>query len=336
VTLADIALANELAHEVLGRTLDELPPQTRRLLGLVIQMVEEHCAAQQVSRAQHRFSRRAVREYTRWGDTQLKIHLSRLTELEYVLVHRGGRGQSFEYELLFDGETNTDAPHASGLIDIDTLTRDYDAERSGGGAPQSGPSRPSIGTLSGEDRPVPSLAYPEKTSASRSLPPSSCRSKRRVMKWRRSSSSKSRHSLMSMPASRAIRAYAYSITVKPFGSSSSLSLLPVTPSNLRSQYPNPGGAGTWPERTSFVSGFQAMIAFARAHQRTCPRAEFARARRVPDRARKQRVAEFIRQGIRKQAGQARKKRLQEAKGTRIPAGDNGITSGKTFLACAPC
>jgi hypothetical protein len=35
VTRSDIALANRLAHEVLGRSLDELPPQTRRLLGLV-------------------------------------------------------------------------------------------------------------------------------------------------------------------------------------------------------------------------------------------------------------------------------------------------------------
>jgi DNA primase len=172
VTLADVALANELAHEVLGRTLDELPPQTRRLLGLVIKMVEEHCAAQQVSRAQHRFSRRAVREYTRWGDTQLKIHLGRLTELEYLLVHRGGRGQSFEYELLFDGETNADAPHASGLINIDTLTRDYGAERSGGCAPQSGSGRPSVGTVSAEDRAVPSLAHPDKTSSGNESPAS--------------------------------------------------------------------------------------------------------------------------------------------------------------------
>ena len=35
VTLQDIAAANTLAHEVLGRSLDELPPQTRRLLELV-------------------------------------------------------------------------------------------------------------------------------------------------------------------------------------------------------------------------------------------------------------------------------------------------------------
>src|SRR5206468_287197 len=82
VSLADIALANQLAHEVLGRTLDELPPQTRRLLGLIVAMVEETCRAQQVPRAAYRFSRRQVREYTRWGDTQLKIHLGRLTELE--------------------------------------------------------------------------------------------------------------------------------------------------------------------------------------------------------------------------------------------------------------
>ena len=36
------------------------------------------------------------------------------------------------------------------------------------------------------------------------------------------------------------------------------------PSNFSSQYPKPSGAVTWPERTSFVSGFHAMIALARA------------------------------------------------------------------------
>jgi hypothetical protein len=141
-------------------------------LGLVVKMVADHCGAQHIRRGDYRFSRRQVREYTRWGDTQLKIHLARLTELEYLLVHRGGRGQSFEYELLFDGETNTDAPHASGLIDIDTLTRDYDAERSGSCAPQSGSGRPPVGTLSGEDRPLPSLAHLDKTSISSATAPS--------------------------------------------------------------------------------------------------------------------------------------------------------------------
>lgn len=141
VTLEDIALANDLAHEVLGRTLDELPPQTRRLLGFLVAMVDRHCAEHELRRVDYRFSRRCVREHTRWGDTQLKIHLARLVELEYVLVHRGGRGQSFEYELVFDGKADAEARHASGLIDVEALKRDYDAERSGSEALRSGAGR---------------------------------------------------------------------------------------------------------------------------------------------------------------------------------------------------
>ena len=49
MTLDDIALANRLAHEVLGRTLDELPPQTRRLLASWSAMVDAACTAQQIA-----------------------------------------------------------------------------------------------------------------------------------------------------------------------------------------------------------------------------------------------------------------------------------------------
>ena len=120
-TLQDIAQANTLAHEVLGRSLDELPPQTRRVLARVIALVERDCAAQQICRTQYRFSRRAVREYTGLSDTQLRVHLERLVQLEYLLVHRGLRGQSFVYELLFDGEAASEAPYLSGLIDVTTI-----------------------------------------------------------------------------------------------------------------------------------------------------------------------------------------------------------------------
>src|SRR5262249_52813640 len=43
VTPQDIALANQLAHEAFGRSLDELPQQTRRLLGLLDSMVSAAC-----------------------------------------------------------------------------------------------------------------------------------------------------------------------------------------------------------------------------------------------------------------------------------------------------
>jgi hypothetical protein len=163
VELTDIALANELAHEVLGRTLDELPPQTRRLLGLIVGMVDQECAAQHLRRAQHRFSRRAVREHTKWGDTQLKIHLARLVELEYLLVHRGGRGQSFEYELVFDGTAASDMRHLSGLIDIEAL-HGYDAERSALEASRSGSGRPAVGERSAAGRTAEDVPLPEENN----------------------------------------------------------------------------------------------------------------------------------------------------------------------------
>jgi DNA primase catalytic core len=157
--ISDIALANELAHEVLGRTLDELPPQTRKLLALLVSLVERECTAQSARRADTRFSRRQVRESTKWGDTQLKIHLARLVELEYLLVHRGGRGQSFEYELLYDG-ANPHAAHVSGLIDVEALGN-YDAERSGVSDPRSEAGRGAVGALSGGGRVPDRLAHPE-------------------------------------------------------------------------------------------------------------------------------------------------------------------------------
>jgi DNA primase catalytic core len=160
-TWEDIAQANVLAHEVLGRSLDELPPQTRRVLAGVAEMVDRACAQQQMPRAAHRFSRRAVREYTALSDTQLRVHLNRLVELEYLLVHRGMRGQSFVYELLFDGAVASEAPHLSGLIDTTTMAS------SRGSAPLIAPStRGQNGPNAGTSRSPESAAKPANPAAS--------------------------------------------------------------------------------------------------------------------------------------------------------------------------
>lgn len=153
VTKEDIVIANRLAHEVLGRSLDELPPQTRRLLSLVDAMATERCKSKGIDRSDDRFTRRDVREWTGWGNTQLKIHLHRLEELEYLLVHAGGRGQSLVYELAYNGAANANTPTLPGLLDAETLeSHAYDPDRSGLNPEKSGPGRPQVGGMSGSGR----------------------------------------------------------------------------------------------------------------------------------------------------------------------------------------
>jgi DNA primase catalytic core len=126
VTAEDISQANAIAHEVLGRSLDELPPQTRRLLASVVEHVRGQARAQATPQAEVRFTRKDVRDATGWGDTQLRVHLERLVSLEYLLTHREGAGGRFTYELVFDGDVST-AVHLSGLIDAQTIDEGIEA-----------------------------------------------------------------------------------------------------------------------------------------------------------------------------------------------------------------
>ncbi len=163
VTPEDIAQANALAHEVLGRSLDELPPQTRRLLASVVEHVRSQARVQAIPQVEVRFTRKDVREATGWGDTQLRVHLERLHELEYLMAHRGMRGQCYEYELAFDGDTAADAPHLAGLIDAGELVSQpgvitaTTTASSRGSAPQfAAPSRGQNGPIAAPSRVNPS------------------------------------------------------------------------------------------------------------------------------------------------------------------------------------
>jgi len=132
-TIDDVTLANCLAHEVLGRSLDELPPGTRRLLEILDGIVAERAAAQAVDRDQVRLTRRQLREHTGWSDTALKVHLARLVDLELVVAHRAERGGSFSYELAWDGAGRGGERFLIGLTDPAALASSsgYDDTRSG-------------------------------------------------------------------------------------------------------------------------------------------------------------------------------------------------------------
>ena len=98
-TEGDVAVAESICAGVLDATTDELSPSTRRLLGALCDFAAIHG---------QRFTRRELREATGLGDSQLKVHLARLVDLEYVTAERAGPATS--YELVAEPACDPDRP----------------------------------------------------------------------------------------------------------------------------------------------------------------------------------------------------------------------------------
>jgi hypothetical protein len=119
------------------------------------------CSKRGLARGDYRFSRRDVREYTGWGHSQLQVHLQRLQDLEYLLAHRGGRGQSYVYELLYEAKADDKQRFLARLLDVSQLRCNlpgFEDELPGGFRAHSGP-------IPGCFRPSPMVELPANTAA---------------------------------------------------------------------------------------------------------------------------------------------------------------------------
>src|SRR5260370_34690545 len=119
VTIDDIALANELAKDVLSRALDELAPPVRglydELRALCVKRAEElKCKLDDVQ-----LSRREIREATGWSDWQVRNYCWKLVEMEYLYTTLNGNGRPCVYSLARtdEGERQT----LRGLTDVAEL-----------------------------------------------------------------------------------------------------------------------------------------------------------------------------------------------------------------------
>ena len=127
VTPDDIETANDLAMRVLIRTLDELAPQSRTLLKLIREMSEKKRDEKlkelkaeakndktkklpKSEEIQIKFTRKEIRDYTKWGDFQVRTHLEQLLKLEYLYIVSGRNGKQFLYELNLQGVNFEDSP----------------------------------------------------------------------------------------------------------------------------------------------------------------------------------------------------------------------------------
>lgn len=129
----DVALARRLGESVLETTTDEMAPSTRRLLHAIASHVGEH--------GERRFTRRELRDSSGLSDSQLKVHLARLVDLEHVACNRAGTRTTYEL--------------------VDAPTQHYDSHR-----PVSQAERP----VDSPDRPVLSPLRPVQESYEKAPP----------------------------------------------------------------------------------------------------------------------------------------------------------------------
>jgi hypothetical protein len=102
-TERDVAVAEQLCGHVLGTTTDELSPATRNLLSSIVDFTAANGS---------RFTRRELRSATGLGDSQLKVHLARLVDLEYVATDRAGPSTSYELVAAAHAYGTASANHA--------------------------------------------------------------------------------------------------------------------------------------------------------------------------------------------------------------------------------
>ena len=105
---ADIAVANDLAMVVLGRSMDELSRPARDLMGILDALVDARLeelrgagAAVMPMRRSVGFTRRDVREFCGWAHARLHRYIRELLRLEYVRME-ALRGGTLHYYRLTD------------------------------------------------------------------------------------------------------------------------------------------------------------------------------------------------------------------------------------------
>lgn len=123
--LDDIAIANDLAHQLFGQCQDDLSFPGRELLRLTGDYVLRRAAAEMTDWSEIGFSRRELREALRWSEARLRLHLGELLRLEYVGSTSGRFGQRYQHRLLIDpGEIDLGGQFVPGIKSVQQLGRE--------------------------------------------------------------------------------------------------------------------------------------------------------------------------------------------------------------------
>lgn len=111
----DIALANEIAGAVLGRSLDDCPPHTRGFLIQAADLARKRAAELGIDRRDVRLSARELADVSGLSVAMVHKHLGRLRKLDYVFPEKVGKFYQFDIVYALEGQDGT--PFLCGLLD---------------------------------------------------------------------------------------------------------------------------------------------------------------------------------------------------------------------------
>ncbi len=135
-TLDDIAIANDLAADLFGASLDDLSPPGRQLAELMTGYVAAQAAARGTDWRKIDFARRELREAIKWTDARLRLHLDELIRCEYLAPLCGANGSAYRYRLAVSPELILSGTRcAPGIKSVEQLRKDADLAGIGGKTP---------------------------------------------------------------------------------------------------------------------------------------------------------------------------------------------------------
>jgi DNA primase len=141
VSLEDIALANELAGEVLKCSLDEVSPPVRGMYREFRALCKKRAEESGCRPDQVQLSRREIREATGWSDWQVRTYCQQLADMEYLYAVSGNNGKRFVYELAFYTDDEEEASGMRGLVSVEQLKQQLKENGNGSTAPRAVASR---------------------------------------------------------------------------------------------------------------------------------------------------------------------------------------------------
>jgi hypothetical protein len=110
-TQKDVDLALELGRQIFIRNVDDVPPTGRKLLEMIYKyatdkgkQMRELDPKKEIDIYEIPFTRKELRDYTGWSETQIRVTCDLLVELGYLGRLSGRHGSTFRYVLLDDGK----------------------------------------------------------------------------------------------------------------------------------------------------------------------------------------------------------------------------------------